>query len=324
MFRTFRRLSLALIVGLMPFRANAADFPSDSFNAYILKAIEQIYAEYPHKGYDITKAYTHEIPYGDGKIKPSKPPLTMCVAAVAEVIITAINIYSAETGDKSPYEYLKADGWNRMRPTDIRSHIWVDPKLDSYGTADALVTFGIGKRVKFSELTPGSFINLNRNIPGRKPSGHAVIFLGYIDDHGNVLDNYSNAVVGFRYFSSQGKGEEGGFGYRYGFFMKSGSTMFCPDLGADKKHDCGITFSQSQKLLNTGYLFNPSNWNKSQRDQNLSEVVAGLYQQSRARGGSTYLGIPSEVSLEEFTTELETTDTMELNPLFLNDQTTDD
>jgi hypothetical protein len=186
----------------------------DSFNAYILKAVTELNTNFGGKGYNINKAYTHAYGYGTGKINPSDPPWTMCVAAVAEVITTAINIYVKDTNDRSPYIHLPVDGWNRMRPTDIRSHIWVDSRLDSYGTADALVTFGVGKHVPFSDLTPGSFINLNRQRPNMKPSGHAVVFLAFLDKDGKELSTYSNKVVGFKYFSSQGSGPGSGFGTR--------------------------------------------------------------------------------------------------------------
>lgn len=172
-----------------------ADLP-DNFNKYILRAVEDLHQHYPSMGYNISKAYTHNIPYGNEEVKASSPPLTMCVAATAEVIITALNIYVAETGDKSVYTYFPASSWNRMRPKDIRSHIWVDPKLDSYGTADALVTFGVGKRVKFSELEPGSFVNFNR----LNRTGHSVIFLGFIDSKGNILPQYSDEVRGLNIF----------------------------------------------------------------------------------------------------------------------------
>jgi len=155
----------------------------NAFNEYILKAVADLNQHYPSKGYDINKAYTHDIAYDSGTVKASQPALTMCVAATAEVIITALNLYVKETGDKSVYAYLPVTSWNRMRPKDIRSHIWVDPKLDAYGTADALVTFGIGKRVKFSELEPGSFVNINR----LNKSGHSVIFIGFIDSKGDVF-----------------------------------------------------------------------------------------------------------------------------------------
>lgn len=299
-----------------------ADLP-DNFNKYILRAVEDLHQHYPSMGYNISKAYTHNIPYGNEVVKASSPPLTMCVAATAEVIITALNIYVAETGDKSVYTYFPASSWNRMRPKDIRSHIWVDPKLGSYGTADALVTFGVGKRVKFSELEPGSFVNLNR----LNRTGHSVIFLGFIDSKGNILPQYSDEVMGFKYFSSQGTGTTGdaGFAYRYAFFAKKTNSPYCPNLPAEKRRDCKIIWSTGQKLLNTGYMLMPGKWDAKIRDKNLKDIVDGLYVQTHSRGPSALPGITYSLSETEFLKAIDAKDTMELNPVFLNGNiTTDD
>ncbi|NRP85222.1 hypothetical protein GFPCMMHI_01107 [Ensifer adhaerens] len=300
--------------------ARAAE-PSDSFNKYILEAVQQLAHDYPSEGYDISKAYTHNIPYGSGVIKASEPPLTMCVAATAEIMITAINLYVKETGDKTPYTYLPPETWNRMRPTDIRSHIWVDPHLDAYGTADALVTFGIGKRVKFSELTPGSFVNINRT----NKSGHSVTFLGFLDAQGNELPSYSDKVAGFKYFSSQGKGHNGdaGFAYRYAFFAKPNSTPVCPTLPPSKHRDCNIIWSTGQKMLNTGYVMMPSKWDAATRDKNFKAILAGFYKQNRSRGPD-FLGLSKNLTETQFKDAILKTDTMQINPVFLNNMTTDD
>ena len=295
----------------------------NGFNKYILRAVEDINRNYPSKGYDISRAYTHNITYGSEAVKASQPPLTMCVAASAEVIITALNIYAAETGDKSVYTYFPATSWNRMRPKDIRSHIWVDPKLDSYGTADALVTFGVGKRVKFSELEPGSFVNINR----LNRTGHSVVFMGFIDGKGEVLSKYSDKVMGFKYFSSQGKGTTGdaGFAYRYAFFAKDTNNPYCPELPAGKRRDCKIIWSTGQKLLNTGYMLMPSKWDAATRDKNLKDIADGLYVQTRSRGPSALPGISQDLSEPEFLKAIDEKDTMELNPVFmLGNTTTDD
>lgn len=302
-------------------RAHAA--PTDGMNAYVLRAVDKLYKESPSKGYHINKAYSKEIAYGGGVIRPSEPPLTMCVAAVAEVLVTAINLYVAETGDTSPYAFLPTDGWNRMRPRDIRSHIWVAPQLDAYGTADAFVTFGIGRRVRFSELSPGSFVNLNRI----NKSGHAVVFISYVDRAGNNVPTYSDAVAGFRYFSAQGVGRNpnAGFGYRIAFFTHSDGTRVCPDQTADgTKRDCDVIYKRDQRFLNTGYLQSPKHWNAVQRDTNLKALAKGLYKQSRSRGPE-FLGFPSSMSETEFYSKLEEADTLQLNPNFENaNRTTDD
>ncbi|MEX0408005.1 hypothetical protein ABGN05_20305 [Aquibium sp. LZ166] len=300
--------------------------PADSFNRYILRAVKHLQSTYPSKGYDINRAYSHKIAYNGDSINPTNPPRTMCVAAVAEAIIYAIKFYVEETGDKSVYEFLPASTWNSMRPRDLRSHIWVDGRLDAYGTADALVTFGIGKRVRFSELTPGSFLNINRNRPGKKPTGHAVIFLAYLDAKGNELTTYSDAAVGFKYWSAQGNGTTGdsGYAYRYAFLNKlPNQTGYCPQLPGGKKVDCWILNSKSSKYLNMGYMLHPSKWNRAVRDENLELIKRGLYEQTRSRSP---LGIPEldpEISYADFDAYLEENDTMKLNEIFPDDASTE-
>lgn len=304
--------------------ASAQVSTNDTFNEQIVKAVYKLAGSSSGLGYDRHKFFSRTIDYDKGKIRANSPPLTMCVAAVAEVMITAINDYVEKTGDRTPYEYLPASSWNRMRPKDIRSHIWVDHRLDSYGTADALVTFGIGKLVKFSELRPGAVVNINRT----NRSGHAVIFMDYLDKEGSTLKTWSPEVAGFRYFSAQGQGRKpnAGFGFRAAFFEKPGQK-FCPVL-RDKTmlRDCGVIFSHGQDMLNTGYVLHPTKWkeNKKKRDDNLAALQKGLYERSRSRGPG-FMGLPIKQSRSEFERDIERKDTMEINPMFKNaNVTTDD
>ena len=93
------------------------------FNEYILKAVEYLKKNYGLKGYNISAVLTHNIEYGDkGTIKATKPPQTMCVAAAMETILTAINIYAEETGDKSVYDYLPKSSYERLGAGDIKGH----------------------------------------------------------------------------------------------------------------------------------------------------------------------------------------------------------
>ena len=69
------------------------------FNAYVLKAVDYLRDNYGLQGYDINSILTHDIQYHDqGVLKARHAPLTMCVAAVMEVILTAYDIYARETG----------------------------------------------------------------------------------------------------------------------------------------------------------------------------------------------------------------------------------
>jgi hypothetical protein len=103
---------------------------------------------------------------------------------------------------------------------------------------------------------PGDFINLNRDPPSHKPSGHAVVFLGFLNKDYGEEKTFSPKVVGFKYFSSQGKGSpDAGFAYRWAFF---GDT--CPSPKNGMPRDCYVIKSTSQSLLNTGYMLQPDHW----------------------------------------------------------------
>jgi len=234
----------------------APDRTSDYyFNSYVLKAVNYLNKNYGLKGYNIKAVLTHDIDYSDqGVIKATKPPQTMCVAAAMEVILTAYQIYSQETGDYSPYKYLPKSSYEKLAVDDIKGHIWVNHDFNSYGTADALINFGMGQRVKFESLKPGSFVNINRTTN----TGHAVVFINYLNNKGEEQNYYNDSVIGFKYFSSQGGSEagKGGFSYRYAIFSKYG----CPALSGDKQRDCNVIYSENQKYLNTGMMLSPKNW----------------------------------------------------------------
>ena len=223
-----------------------------TFNDYILDAVFTLYENYRLLGYD-SGVLTHNIEYGPhGTIERSKEAKTMCVAAVMEVILTAMELYAAETGDATIWDVLPKRSWERLGANDIKAHIWVNHSLDAGGTADALRHFGMGENVPFEELTPGSFINLNRT----SGTGHAVVFLAFIDDEGTEYESYNDDVVGFLYFSSQGRNAEGqgGLDFRYAIFDQFGE----PEM--PYKRDLHIIYREDQRYLNTGLMFHPSQW----------------------------------------------------------------
>lgn len=245
-------------LGLAASPAPAVPLRSDTqdhyFNPYVLKAVDYLYKNYGLKGYDIHSVLTHDIQYGSfGTIKATHPPLTMCVAAQMEVILTAMQIYSQETGDYSEYNYLPESSFEGLTINDLKGHIWVNHEFNSDGTADALINFGMGERRTFEQLEPGDFVNINRT----NKTGHAVTFLGYIDKTGGLLPQYGPGVVGFKYFSSQGLADPGygGFDFRDAVFSQFG----CPD-GMPLKRDCGVIFSDKQLYLNTGTMLAPAYW----------------------------------------------------------------
>ena len=223
------------------------------FNFYILKAVDFLKANYGLLGYDINSILTHDIVYHTyGTIPARRAPLTMCVAAQMEVILTAYQIYAAETGDYSVYDYLPKRSFEGLSVNDIKGHIWVNSEFNANGTADALINFGMGERTVFEKLQPGSFVNINRTTR----TGHAVTFIGFINKTGAIQQQYNAGVVGFKYFSSQGGAAvgEGGFDYRYAVFSKFG----CPDM--PYRRDCEVIYSTDQKMLNTGTMLNPKFW----------------------------------------------------------------
>lgn len=227
------------------------------FNEYILQAVEELHASWALKGYD-RAVLTHDIAYGGGAaVRATKPPATMCVAAVMEVILTAMNLYAEEKGDDRIFSYLPKRSWERLAPDCIKAHLWVNPSLESYGAADALRHFGMGATVPFEELKPGSFIGVNRV----SRTGHATVFLAFIDIDGNELSTYGDEVVGFKYFSSQGKKTPGagGLDFRHAIF----STREFEKNGYPQmpiKRDVGVIRSSKQHVMNTGMMLHPDEW----------------------------------------------------------------
>jgi len=250
---SFKELPAALPPAVaVPLRADSQ--PAEKyFNAYILKAIDYLYKNYGLLGYDISSILTHDITYNtSGVITARHAPLTMCVAAQMEIILTAFELYSQETGDFSVYYYLPKRSFEGLAVTDLKGHIWVNPDFNANGTADALINFGMGERRTFENLKAGDFVNINRTTR----TGHAVTFISYINKTGKALPKYDANVVGFKYFSSQGRlaAGEGGLDYRYAVFSRFG----CPEM--PYKRDCEVIYSADQKMLNTGTMLSPKFW----------------------------------------------------------------
>lgn len=235
--------------------AASANRPVATFNDYILKAVKMISSDRSGRGYDLHSYFTQDLSYGPDNpaaIKANHPPLTMCVAAVTEIMIEALNIYYREAHDKTPFQKLTVTSWKRGSMKDIRAHIFQYDGAKCNGTAHALQRFGVGKQLRFASLLPGDFLTMNRTTG----SGHTAVFLGFIGaDYGDV-PRHSDAVRGFKYFSSQGKKVGGGFGYRWAFF-----SPFCPGEIAGKRRDCNIILTENQRLLNTGCMLHPKAWN---------------------------------------------------------------
>ena len=223
-----------------------------TFNAEILASVTRIASDWRSQGYDINSYFTHHLKYGpDCCIKANHPPKTMCVAAVTEIIVDALNFYYAATGDRTPFDKLPMQSWKGGSKRDIRPHIFMYDDLNSNGTAHALERFGIGRQVPFSSLKPGGFINFNRT-----HSGHACVFLAYLDNTGNELAVFGPDVAGYKYFSAQGRNSpDAGFAYRWAFF-----EGHCPTLSGGRPRDCGVIRSERPEYFCCGHLLHPSQW----------------------------------------------------------------
>jgi len=248
---------------------------ADNFNAEILKAVEIVDASWNGKGYDINSYFTHDLAYGpDCCVKANHAPLTMCVAAASEIIIEALNAYYKQTGDETPFQKLPLKSWRGGSRRDIRPHIFMYDEVGSDGTAHALETFGIGLRTPFADLQPGSFINFNRT----NGSGHAGVFLGFLNKHGDVLLEHDESVVGYKYYSAQGKGlPDAGFGYRWAFFEGN-----CPQpLPGGRRRDCGVIRSDKSKQFCCGYMLHPAQWPEA------DAIQQGVEREMRTRRGAS-------------------------------------
>ncbi len=234
------------------------------FNNYILKAVDYINTYWAKKGYG-SSAYTHDLPYG-GSNRVAKGPLapqTMCVAAVAETILTAMMIYEQETGDSSVWNHLPKRSWESQSQSTIKGYLWVDSAFNANGSGDALTAFGMGMNVPFKELKPGSFINLNRS-----QSGHATVFIAFLDSDCNEYDTWNDKVVGFKYYSSQ----TGGFDYRYACW--STASLRC---GSGKVTDTGVIHTETDVMLNTGVMYHPKYWLKTSLVQGVPTLGTSSY-----------------------------------------------
>ncbi|MEZ0227331.1 MAG: hypothetical protein ACAI25_01805 [Planctomycetota bacterium] len=228
--------------------------PSPRFNDYILAAVDYLYAKHRLQGYG-SAVLTHDISYGAfGDIPATGGGRTMCVAAAMEVMLTAMTIWDEDRNDPTVFAFLPIESWKTLRSNHIKSHIWVNASLDSNGSADALRHFKMGENVPFEQLHPGAFLNLNRT----NRTGHAVVFLAFIDAKGHEFENWNPQVIGFKYFSAQGGSAvgDGGLDFRYAIFSNHGSPTM------PYRRDVNVIYSTDQRILNTGEMWSPGRWGK--------------------------------------------------------------
>ncbi len=265
----------------------AGDSAPDRFNDFVLRTVDVLLRERAGGGYDLNSYFTRDLAYGPGseRVRANHPPLTMCVAAVTEVIIEALNLYHRESGDATPFRALPIRSWQRGSMQDIRAHIFQYDGAKCHGTAHALARFGIGRLLPFEVLQPSDFITMNWT----SGNGHTAVFLGYIDRNYADLATYSSAAAGFKYFSAEGKGSsDAGFAYRWAFFSPN-----CPAPVTGKRRDCGIIRSPKQEVLNTGCLLHPRAWSVHPPRDGL-EADAGSSAELKPSDLSRYDGVTTD------------------------------
>lgn len=244
------------------------------FNYYIMRAITEIVAKRGGRGYNLRRSYSEDLDYGvvDDAVKrfywdndqgrwayPGGTGETMCVAAVAEVMIEALNLYGKESGDTSFSAKLPADHWKeRAQARHLRQHLWEYSGLGSRGAGHALERFNIGRQKSYAELIPGDTLKFNR-INGAP--GHSTIFVSFVDEAGKELERFGQAAKGFKYFSAQGGGvnHEGrvstGLGYKVEYFSNT-----CPSDALKASGRCRVFSVGSTYGPNLGTMFHPQSW----------------------------------------------------------------
>lgn len=244
---------MLLVLTLASTSTHAADY-----NTYVLDAVNVV-AQRAGGGYDAKCAFTQDLQYGPVDHVPTAPPLsgqppgpTMCVAAVGEVIIESLNLWHASTKDTTPFTALSVQRWTGGTRLAFRPYLFQYKELGCRGAGDAFTKFGIGIEVPFDALRPGDFITFNRMNGG----GHSTVFLGYlVAGSAEPTTAYSEAVIGFKYFSAQGKGAAGGVGFRNAYF-----EGHCPEPSpVGVVRDCRIR-REGRTLLNCGRLNAPTDW----------------------------------------------------------------
>lgn len=231
---------------------------SPTLNGEVLASAESMARRVNGRGYDLRSAFTENLSYGGSCCVPAtNSGKTMCVAAIAEVMINAINSYARKIGEKD-VSTLPITSWTGHKYLNIRPHVFQYAEANSRGPGDAFERFGIGKSISFKDLLPGDFLAFSRF----SGFGHASVFIGYLNTTNTLSADFSNSVIGFRYFSAQSS--TNGVGYRDAYFGSIRSQK-CPDF-AKAKSDCGVI---KENYLNGGRLLSPTEWTVNQSIERL-------------------------------------------------------
>jgi hypothetical protein len=236
-----------------------------TFSPYIVKAAEYLNERYNGLGYDLYGRFTHDLPYGGqpGVIPATRGDGTMCVAAQAEVFITALDLYYQDTRDASVFEALPVYHWKRWRQDSetMLQWIWVNPPIGAYGAGAAFAHFGIGEQRAFDALEPGAFLNFNFTTSGGKGLGHAVVFIDYLTLDGGHTTASGDDVAGFRFFSSQGRTRDArsGLGYRVTMRADRAARVALSDADAGIRYP-SFDYSDDPHFLHGGVVYHPKHW----------------------------------------------------------------
>jgi len=282
--QTRRSRCLFIVLSLYCAISNAA---SEDMNRLIIASSELMVRTVAGRGYDRGSSFSEPLVYGQNTLQPSNSGKTMCVAAVAEAVIRAMQAHSEETGNKRMYSDLPIVHWTKGALGNLRAHLYQYEGANSRGPGDAFERFGIGEKVPFEKLLPGDLLAFSR-----RKSGHAVVFLGYLDRQGKSIDVFdASRVVGFRYMSSQGQGlPVSGIGYRNAYFLGVQGPYRC-DRNVE---DCGVLRRPSD-YLNGGRLWIPERWKTAEAARRLRDV----YLADATRKNPTLTRGAAEIAVEQ-------------------------
>jgi hypothetical protein len=279
-------LSRSLFIMFLLVLPSEALAQQKTLNETVKAVVEDFVKNRSHGGYDINQAFTRDLNYGPtaDAIKSTGrgqiPRQTMCVAATAEIIIETLDLYYKSHSKSSLFDNLPLNSWTSGKLTSARANIFMYSGTGSRGTGYTLEMLGIGKEKTFDKLNSYDFVNLNR----RGGSGHSVTFISYLGKDYNELDHYiPDEVVGFKYFSAQGKSKpDAGFAYRYAYFGD-----YCPAFSAEKPRDCGVIKSLSNlALLDGGELWDPSEWRTEEAHNRLLTTLRRSIEDQYGLGAS--------------------------------------
>ena len=156
MARPMQLTSIAAVL-LLSGAAHAAN----DLNSVILRTTEQMERELGGRNYDINSSFTEDLHYGDACCIPAtNGGKTMCVAAVAEVLIRTLNEVGKEVSEvfvKFPISH-----WKQSKYLNIRPHLYQFKGVQSRGPGDALSRFGIGEIVPFDRMLGGDVLAFSR------------------------------------------------------------------------------------------------------------------------------------------------------------------